>query len=92
MQLQFLLRKMKFSKDKFNKNAPKVIIRQLKPHIDTLDGLIVDFSGKYGKDGYIKQYFINGQEYYLYPIYKEWCIEDDIPEQMNIFDFMEVMP
>lgn len=66
---------MKFSKEKFKKNAPKGIQRQLAEHLNVLDGQEVIFDGKYGKDGYIKQYFVNGKEYYLYPVYKTWCVE-----------------
>lgn len=66
---------MKFCKEKFIKNAPKCIQRQLSEHLDALDGLEVVFDGKFGRDGYIPQYFANGEEYYLYPVYKTWCSE-----------------
>lgn len=67
---------MKFSKEKFLNHAPSCIKRQLKDHIDALDGSEVEFDTKHGKYGYIKRYFKNGQEHWLYPVYKEWCIDD----------------
>lgn len=66
--------KMKFSKKEFLKNAPVGIKRQLKDHIDILDGVEVIFDGKYGPYGYILQYFANELEYHLYPVYKCWCV------------------
>lgn len=66
---------MKFSKEKFKKNAPKGIQRQLGNHVDALDGLEVIFDGRFGKDGYVKRYFKDGTEYWLYPVYKSWCVE-----------------
>ena len=65
---------MKFCKEKFKKNAPKGIQRQI-TDLDVLDGQEVIFDSRYGKDGYIRQYFDNGLEYHLYPIYKTWCVE-----------------
>jgi len=65
---------MKFNKERFLKNAPSGIKRQLKECLDTLDGLEVVFDGRFGRDGYITQYFDNGQQYCLYPVYKNWCI------------------
>lgn len=62
---------MRFSKEKFRKNAPAAVKRQLKGHIDIIDGLEVIFEGEYGQ---IPRYFINEQEYYLYPVYKSWCV------------------
>ena len=67
--------KMKFSKEKFKKNAPKGIQKQLKGHLDALDGLEVVFDERFGRDGYIPRYFKDGTEYYLYPVYKTWCTE-----------------
>ena len=66
--------KKKFNKKRFLENAPAGIKRQLKEHLDILDGLEVIFDGRFGKEGYIPRYFNNGQEYYLYPVYKNWCI------------------
>lgn len=65
---------MKFSKKIFLEDAPSGIKRQLKECLDTLDGLDVIFDGRYGRDGYIPQYFSNGQEHDLYPVYKSWCV------------------
>lgn len=83
---------MEFNKEKFLKNAPKGILRQLKDHLDILDGVEVIFDGRYGKDGYIPQYFVNGQEYHLYPVCREWCVEKQLPGQMQIEDYPEVLP
>lgn len=69
---------MRFSKEKFLKNAPVGIKKQLKDHVDVLDGVEVIFDGKYGRDGYIPQYFKNEMEYYLYPVYKSWCVEKEV--------------
>lgn len=67
----------RFSKDKFNKNAPKNIKKLLKEHLDTLDKLSADFSEEYG----YCEYVYNNEDYYLYPIYKEWC---DLEEQLSL--------
>lgn len=84
---------MKFSKEEFLKNAPSGVKRQLNNHLDILDGLEVEFDGKYGKYGYIKRYFVNGQEHWLYPVCKNWCIDDcQIDGQMCIEDYPEVLP
>lgn len=61
---------MRFSKKKFLENAPKGIRRKLKDHVDILDGMEVAFDGKWGL---IPQYFVDGREYYLYPVDKSWC-------------------
>ena len=63
---------MKFNKEKFQKNAPMDVRRHLKDHVDILDGMDVVFDGEYGE---IPQYFVDGQEHYLYPVYKSWCEE-----------------
>lgn len=62
---------MIFSKEKFLENAPAGIKRQLKDHIEILDGLEVTFNEEFG---FIPWYFANGQEYYLYPVEKSWCL------------------
>lgn len=82
---------MKFSKERFLQNAEPGIKRQLTDHLNVLDGMKVFFPGEY-KYGFIKQYFANGQEYHLYPIYKEWCQNEELKEtfvQMNITDFIK---
>lgn len=61
---------MKFSKEKFLKNAPADVKRKLKRHVDVLDGTEAVFEGEYG---HIPQYSVDGQQYYLYPVYKSWC-------------------
>lgn len=63
---------MKFSKNNFLKRAPLGVKRQMKGHVDTLDGMEVKFDEADGY-GYIDRYTINGQEYYLYPICESWC-------------------
>jgi hypothetical protein len=78
---------MVFSKDKFLENAPCGIKRQLHDCIDILDGREVLF--KNGEQfGIIPQYFTNGQEYWLYPVYKSWCTDEPLPGQMSIMDFI----
>ena len=62
---------MRFNKKEFTKNAPAAVKRQLKGHVSILDGLEVIFDGE---DGRIPQYFVDGQEYYLYPVCKDWCV------------------
>lgn len=64
---------MRFSKNKFLKNAPKGIQRQLNHRAGLLDGVEVIFDGRFGKDGYISQRFKDGREYFLYPVYRNWC-------------------
>ena len=64
---------MKFSKENFLKNAPALVKRQLKDHLDILDGMEVTFEFD-DKWGLIPQYFVEGQEYYLYPVDKGWCV------------------
>lgn len=56
---------MKFSRKMFLKNAPACVKRQLKGHVDILDGMEVTFEFD-DKWGLIPQYFVEGQEYYLY--------------------------
>lgn len=78
-------KKMKFvfSKKKFMKNAPAGIKRQLGNHIDVLDGQEVEFDERWGKDGVIKQYFKDGKEYYLFPVYKSWCETVEINNELQ---------
>lgn len=65
---------MVFSRKKFETNAPVSVRKTLKSHLDALDGLAVDFS-KDTKNGTIPKYEAEGQEWYLYPVYPEWCEE-----------------
>lgn len=61
---------MKFDKYKFKKNAPLHVKKALSGHIDVIDGLEV-FSCKNGY--YEVDYEVDEENYYLYPILKEWC-------------------
>lgn len=72
---------MRFSKDNFNKNAPKTIKKLLSGHIDVIDGMEVKFDGEFGE---IEEYKVNGEEFYLYPVSKDWCKEDS-PIQISLF-------
>lgn len=72
---------MKFSKDKFNKNASKTVKKLLSKHIDALDGMEVKFNEEFGE---IEQYTVDGEEFYLYPVSREWCEEDSIV-QISLF-------
>jgi len=80
---------MVFSKEEFIKNAPTGIKRQLGNHIDVLDGKEVVFKNG-DQYGMIPQYFENGQKYYLYPVYKSWCIEkiEQLPGQVTIDEWL----
>lgn len=72
---------MRFSKDKFNKNASKTVKKILSGHIDAIDGMEVKFNGELGE---IEEYTVNGEKFYLYPVYKDWCKEDS-PIQTSLF-------
>lgn len=63
---------MKFSKKRFNENAPKDIKRKLKKHIDVLDGMEVNINENVGEI----EYTYNGEGFLLYPVFKEWCKKD----------------
>lgn len=66
----------KFSKEKFLKNAQRAIKQKLGSHIDTLNGMVVDFTDdeRHGAIGY---YIHEGKEHYLYPVLPEWCEEEN---------------
>ena len=64
---------MKFSREKFQENASAWAKRQLKGHVEILDGMEVSFEPD-DKWGLIPQYFAEGREYYLYPVDKAWCV------------------
>lgn len=72
---------MKFSKDKFNKNASKTIKKLLSGHIDVIDRMEVKFDGELGE---IENYVVEGEEFLLYPVYKNWC-EYNAPIQISLF-------
>ncbi len=73
-------KKMVFDRQQFNKNAPANIKSMLKNHLDVLDGMVVDFSKK--QYGIINHYEIDGESFYLYPVYVDWCSDK---EQMSLF-------
>jgi len=57
---------MKFSAEKFKKNAEKHICKSIpESHRQVLDDMEVI-------DGQI-DYEVDGEEYYLYPVLSEWC-------------------
>ena len=57
---------MKFSKEKFKKNATKDILKKINiEHRNALDGKKIN-------DGVI-YYTIGEVDYYLYPVEKDWC-------------------
>lgn len=59
---------MRFSKDKFRKNAPHAIRKALpESHRDVLDGMEVDRCEI--------EYEVDGKEYSLYPVEPDWCEE-----------------
>lgn len=60
----------RFSKELFRRSAPANIKRTLATHLDVLDRMEVNFDKE---DGEIFEYIVNGESYYLYPVYKEWC-------------------
>lgn len=65
---------LRFSRKKFESNAPVSVRKTLKPHLDALDGLTVDFPA--GESyGTIASYKAEGQDWMLYPVYPEWCEE-----------------
>ncbi|MBN1071164.1 hypothetical protein FDB30_03700 [Clostridium botulinum] len=61
---------MKFSKEKFLKNAEREIKKRLSKHLDIVNGMEVEFYGEFEE---IKEYTVDGQLFCLYPIYKTWC-------------------
>ena len=69
-----------FSRAAFEANAEPGI-KKLLPisHREALDGLVVTFSeGKFGK----VYYEADGEGWYLYPVYWEWCKESLTPEEV----------
>ncbi|MBA4697820.1 MAG: hypothetical protein H2212_00150 [Ruminococcus sp.] len=57
---------MKFSKDKFRRNAPHAIRKALpESHRDVLDGMEVDRCEI--------TYTVDGEEFELYPVEPDWC-------------------
>ena len=63
---------MKFSKEKFEKNAPKSILKIIsEEHRNALEGKEVDFTDGYGNIDYT----VNDKNFYLYPVNEDWCID-----------------
>jgi len=63
---------MYFCAERFVENADVSTVRLLgKDHIDALDGMPVVFDKE--KFGMVKSYIVQGCEFYLYPVYEEWC-------------------
>ena len=62
----------RFNKEKFNKNADISIKKRLSRHLDYIDGVEVKFEDG-DKFGAIDNYVVDGEEYCLYPVLKEWC-------------------
>lgn len=59
---------MKFSAERFRKNAEQAIRKRVpQSHLDVLDGMEVT--------GDTLEYQVDGEEYYLFPVYTEWCEE-----------------
>lgn len=59
---------MKFSVEKFRKNAEHAIRKRVpQPHLDILDGMEVT------RD--TLEYQVDGEKFYLFPVYPEWCEE-----------------
>lgn len=73
---------MVFSKEMFLKNASSALKKVLSKHLDALDGKEAVPS----EDGLliVEHYSVLGQEWYLYPVYPEWCIQG----QMELKDFI----
>ncbi|MBS7578313.1 MULTISPECIES: hypothetical protein [unclassified Enterococcus] len=70
-----------FSKKKFQERAGMAIKRQLsKDHLDIVDGMeVVKEKNHY----MIPFYTINGKNFYMYPISRNWCTES---KQGNLFE------
>lgn len=69
---------MIFSSKKFRQD-PKTRGLLSKEHIEACDGLEVEFN-KDDKFGRIPFYKLGGEEFYLYPVDKEWC-----SDQISLF-------
>lgn len=67
-----------FSAERFKKDSRTRGLLS-KKHIEACDGLEVEFD-KDVKFGRIPFYKLDGEEFYLYPVEKEWC-----SDQINLF-------
>ncbi|WP_230397995.1 hypothetical protein [Novisyntrophococcus fermenticellae] len=62
---------MRFSVEKFRKNAEHAIRKRVpQPHLDILDGMEVT------RD--TLEYQVDGEKFYLFPVYPEWCEEEEL--------------
>lgn len=72
---------MRFSQVQFEKNADLTVKKLIpKTHREVLDGMEVHFE----EDGWgiIDHYSVDGEDWYLYPVHKNWC-EDK--KQLSLF-------
>lgn len=69
-----------FSKRKFQERASISIKRQVKDHLDIIDGMeVVKEKNHY----MIPSYTIDGKHFYMYPISRNWCTES---KQEDLFE------
>lgn len=61
-----------FNKENFNKAATGTIKSRVKNYLDVVEGLEVKFNES--EYGYL-DFKQNGEEFEIYPVYKEWCKE-----------------
>ena len=63
---------MYFCAERFVENADVSTVRLLgRDHIEALAGKPVVFDKE--KLGMVESYMVGGKEFYLYPVYEEWC-------------------
>lgn len=68
-----------FSAEMF-RHDPKAKGLLNKEHLEALDGLEVHFNKRDEEWGTIPKYEVDGEEYYLYPVSRKWCLM-----QMTLF-------
>ena len=66
---------MKFSKEKFLKNAEREVKKRVSKHLDIIDGMEVKFDGENGEIEYKVENEVENCTYVIYPVYKNWCEE-----------------
>ncbi|MGM8141893.1 hypothetical protein [Enterococcus italicus] len=69
-----------FSKRKFQERASIYTKRQVKDHLDIIDGMEVV---KEGNHYMIPNYTFDGEHFYMYPISESWCTES---KQEGLFE------
>lgn len=69
-----------FSKRKFQERASIYTKRQVKDHLDIIDGMEVV---KEGNHYMIPNYTIDGEHFYMYPISESWCTEASKKTYLN---------